>query len=510
MFVAIVLVLLVVGSVIFHFASPWWFTPLASNWGAIDFTINVTFWVTGFVFVAVNLFMAYALIKYRHRPDDNQPAHYEPENSKLEMWLTVLTAVGVAAMLAPGLFVWGQFVTVPEEAWEVEAVGEQWRWTFRLPGKDGKLGTSDVTLVNINNPFGVNPDDPTGADDILVTDNQVHIPIDKPVKFLLRSKDVLHDFAVAEFRVKMDLVPGLVSYLWLTPTRTGTFEILCEELCGIAHFTMRGKVIVDEQKDFDNWLGKQITFKESQAIGEGDAIAGRSSYIICSTCHGPQGEGNIALNSPKLAGKSPWYLRKQIANFKHGIRGAHKDDTYGQQMAPMAATLLDETAIRNVAAYITTLPESPAESSDMDKGVDIEHGQQLYRTCGTCHGANGQGNYAMNSPRLSGQESWYMIRQLQNFKTGVRGAHPDDTFGPQMISMSRFLRSEDSVKDVVAYIGTLSDQGGMVAKNTQQIEKTVPEEPIAEESMAEQPIVEEPSQEVTIQEEIDITVAGAN
>lgn len=452
MYIAIALILLVVGSVAFHFLSPWWFTPIASNWSAIDFTIDITFWVTGFVFIAVNLFMAYAIIKYRHRGDENQRAHYEPENTKLEVWLTVITAIGVAAMLAPGLYVWGQFVNVPEEAWELEAVGEQWRWTFRLPGKDGKLGTTDATLINIKNPFGINPDDPTGQDDIIVSEHEVHIPIDKPVKFLLRSKDVLHDFAVAEFRVKMDLVPGLVTYMWLTPTRTGDFEILCEELCGVAHFTMRGNVVVDEQADFDKWLANQITFAESMAIEAGDAVAGKSLYLLCSSCHGAEGQGNVALNSPKLSGQHDWYIRHQIANFKQGIRGAHQDDTYGKQMAPMAATLIDDKAIRDVTAFIITLPYT---SGDHKVDGDVERGKEIYRTCGTCHGAKGEGKYALNSPRLSGQESWYMIRQLQNYQTGVRGAHPDDTFGPQMSSMSRFLRDEQAIKDVVAYITTL-------------------------------------------------------
>ncbi|MDE0758322.1 MAG: cytochrome B, partial [Pseudomonadales bacterium] len=118
--VAVVFILLVIGSIIFHFASPWWFTPLASNWGTIDDTVNITFWVTGFVFVAVNLFMAYAVMRFRNHKD-SKPAKYEPENPKLEIWLTVLTAIGVAAILAPGLYVWNEFVHVPDEAWEVEA-----------------------------------------------------------------------------------------------------------------------------------------------------------------------------------------------------------------------------------------------------------------------------------------------------------------------------------------------------------------------------------------------------
>ncbi|MDZ7685750.1 MAG: hypothetical protein U5O39_12695 [Gammaproteobacteria bacterium] len=146
MLLAVFLVVLVVGTLAFHFLSPWWFTPLASNWGTIDLTILLTFWVTGVVFVAVNLFMAYCVIKFRHRSDSR--AEYEPENKKLEVGLTVLTAVGVAAMLAPGLFVWGQFIDPPEEAWELEAVGQQWRWMYRLPGDDDQLGTTDTKFVS--------------------------------------------------------------------------------------------------------------------------------------------------------------------------------------------------------------------------------------------------------------------------------------------------------------------------------------------------------------------------
>ena len=112
MSMAIVLILLVVGSVVFHFISPWTFTPLASNWSQIDDTINLTFWVTGFVFVAINLFMAYAVIKYKTAP--GKKASYDPENTKLETWLTIFTTIGIVAMLAPGLFVWGRFVDVPE------------------------------------------------------------------------------------------------------------------------------------------------------------------------------------------------------------------------------------------------------------------------------------------------------------------------------------------------------------------------------------------------------------
>lgn len=222
---------LIFASIVFHFWSPWWLTDIASNWGSIDSTILITMWVAGFVFVAVNLFLAYSVYKYRY--DKNRKAVYEPENKKLETWLTAFTAVGVAAMLTPGLFVWADFVTVPEDAHEVEIVGQQWQWSYRYPGADGVLGTADTAFVTPENPLGVNPEDPFGQDDIIVETKEMHLPLGEPVHLLLRSKDVLHDYTVAQFRVKMDMVPGTVTYMWLEPTVPGRYDILCEEHCGL-------------------------------------------------------------------------------------------------------------------------------------------------------------------------------------------------------------------------------------------------------------------------------------
>ena len=259
------LILLVVITVVFHFAAPslgWWFTDIASNWTTMDQTVNVTFWVTGFVFVVINLFMAWAVIRYRHRKERTDKAEYEPENKKLEWQLTVATALGVAAMLAPGLYVWHQFVTVPKEATEVEVVGRQWSWSYRLPGQDGKLGTSDTRLISAENPLGLSPNDPNGKDDVIIESGDLHLQLGKPVKLLLRAVDVLHDFYVPEFRGKMDMIPGSVTYFWMTPTRTGTFDILCAELCGVGHSQMRGSVVVADEGAYRGWLEKQPTFAE--------------------------------------------------------------------------------------------------------------------------------------------------------------------------------------------------------------------------------------------------------
>jgi len=451
MAIAIALIVLLLGSVLFHFLSPWNLTPLASNWGSMDGTINITFWVTGLVFAAVNLFMAYAIIRYRY--NKNRRARYEPENKKLEVWLTGLTTVGIATLLAPGLFVWAMFVTVPEDAHEVEVLGQQWHWSFRFPGEDRKLGAVHARLISDENPFGMSPDDPNGRDDVLIQSPRVLLPVDRPVKTLLRSKDVIHNFQVAQFRAKMDLVPGQVSYIWLTPTRTGKFEILCAELCGIAHFAMRGMVEVVEQAEFDDWLARQPTYGEVVARAPADPDAGAALYASCAACHGPEGQGNQALSAPKIAGLEPWYLQRQLQNFKSGARGAHPEDTHGQQMKPFASMLADRAAMADVAAYTQTLPDRPAART---VAGDPARGARIYRTCGACHGAQGQGIQALNAPRLTGMSDWYQVRQLQNFKQGIRGRHPEDLYGTQMAEMAMILINEEAVRSVVAHIHGLS------------------------------------------------------
>jgi cytochrome c oxidase subunit 2 len=263
MVVAIVIAALVLGSLLFHWLSPWWLTPIASNWGSIDTALIITMWICAVAFVALNLFMAYLIWRYRHRPGNR--AHYEPENSRLEKRLTFWTAIGIAGMLAPGLIAWNQYVTVPADAAVVEANGEQWRWSFRLPGRDGVLGTAEPARITSDNAFGLNPKDPYGRDDLIVDTAELHLPVNRPVKMVLRSKDVLHDFYVPEFRAKMDLVPGIVTYFWLTPTQKGTYDILCAELCGTGHSQMRGTVVVEDEASYRKWLSEQMTFGQMLA-----------------------------------------------------------------------------------------------------------------------------------------------------------------------------------------------------------------------------------------------------
>ena len=455
MVLAVVIFLLVVGSIVFHFATPGlglWFPELAADWSTIDLTINVTFWVTGAVFVLVNLFMAYCVYRFRHKP--GHKAVYEPENTRLEKWLTIVTAVGVAVMLAPGLVVWAQFIQVPDEASEYEVLGQQWQWQFRYPGEDGVLGVADVGFVSETNPFGINPDDPNGQDDVVVNDPEMHLPVDKPVTALLRSHDVLHNYTVPQFRVKMDLVPGLVSYIWFTPNKVGSYDILCEELCGIGHFIMRGKVVVETEAEYEAWLAAQLTFAETQAIlGSADPVAGQAQYALCATCHGAQGEGNQALNSPKIAGLQTWYIERQLRYFKDGVRGGGPEDVTGMQMAAMSATLTDDKAIRDVAAYIDTLPDEPASITVTG---DVANGRDIYaRNCAACHLDDAAGTWYTDAPRLAGMDDWYFVEQIHKFRQRIRGLHPEDDYGEQMVQMATAMAGEKEARDVAAYLNTL-------------------------------------------------------
>lgn len=272
MIVALILAAVAVGSVVFHILSPWWWTPIASNWAAIDQTMSLMFWITGTVCIAIILFMSFCVFRFHHR--EGRRAAYEPENKRLEFGLGATTALGVGAMLAPGLIVWNEFITPPADAMIVEVVGRQWQWAYRFPGKDNVLGASGIGFVSADNPLGIDPDDPRGRDDIVIDGDDLHLPLGRPTKLLLRSLDVVHDFYVPEFRAKMDMMPGMVTYFWLEPSKAGSFEVLCLAFCGIGHPQMRGSVVVESEADYLKWLGAAKTFAQSR---EGSGAGSRSA-----------------------------------------------------------------------------------------------------------------------------------------------------------------------------------------------------------------------------------------
>ena len=157
-------------------------------------------------------------------------------------------------------------------------------------------------------------------------------------------------------------------------------------------------------------------------------------FVYCTVCHGVQLMGNQIIKAPRLSGMEPWYVEKQLHNFKKEIRGLHGDE---------------------VAVFVNATRSRPATPTI---GGDAEKGKALYTTCAACHGSNGEGNEALGSPDLRIANDWYLVTQLNNFKSGSRGSHPADINGMQMRASVQLLTDDQAISDVVSYITTLRNQ----------------------------------------------------
>lgn len=182
------------------------------------------------------------------------------------------------------------------------------------------------------------------------------------------------------------------------------------------------------------------------------AARGRQAYQLCAQCHGQDGMGNRDLGAPAIAGLDSWYVAAQLRKFKEGTRGSHPDDAAGLRMRPMAMSLRSDDDVVAVAERVSQMPPEPRPPV---VDGDAERGRGLFATCAACHGSGASGNRANAAPPLDRGSDWYQLAQLENFRRGVRGAHPDDTSGAVMRSMALSLPDERAMKDVVAYIATL-------------------------------------------------------
>jgi cytochrome c553 len=172
----------------------------------------------------------------------------------------------------------------------------------------------------------------------------------------------------------------------------------------------------------------------------------------CTVCHGAQGNGNAAIRAPRIAGMEPWYLKRQLALFRAGLRGTHPDDATGRAMQPMALQL-DDAAIETVAAYVGTFDARPPQHTIQG---NIARGRKLYESCAGCHGARGEGIESLGAPALARRSDWYLVTQIELFRTGRRGFAEQDVPGVQMRAAASMLPDADATRDVVAYINTLS------------------------------------------------------
>jgi cytochrome c oxidase subunit 2 len=404
MAIAIILVLIVIASVVFHLVAPWHAAPPASNWGSIDTTLFITLVISGVFFIAITVFMAVAVVRFRHK--EGARAAYQPENKRLEFWLIVVTSIGIAGMLAPGLVVYNDFIRVPKDAYELEVVAQQWQWAFRFAGQDGKLGKSDIKFVDSVNPLGLDPKDSVGQDDVIVRSNEVHLPLDKPVKVLLRSKDVLHNFYIPQIRSKMDMVPGMVSYFWFTPTVIGKYEVLCAEYCGVGHYNMRGHMIVEDHATFIQWLSRQPTFAQTltaAARPSRDNLLEKGRQLVeqygCHACHSEDGSASLGPGWKGLYGRTEQLadgtsVQVDEAYLKESILNPQARLVQGYPPVMVAYTLNDEE-LGALIALIKSLGAGQQESSvseKLDRGDELAtQGQRLAESlgCMACHSVDG-------------------------------------------------------------------------------------------------------------------------
>ncbi len=185
------------------------------------------------------------------------------------------------------------------------------------------------------------------------------------------------------------------------------------------------------------------------------AERGEVLFQSCVACHGEEGEGNQEYGAPAIAGLDVEYVKTQLEHFRVGARGAHPDDREGLRMRPMVQTLRHEGDLESVAAYVASLPAPHPEPTVT--GGDPTRGRAVFATCAECHGADGAGNPERDAPRLAGSSDWYLLAQLTKFREGVRGTDERDTTGSTMRPMAMSIADEQSMRDVVAYIATLSN-----------------------------------------------------
>jgi cytochrome c oxidase subunit 2 len=241
-----------------------WRLSVASEHGrGVDAMILFLLLATGPMFVGGHLLVASFVWKSGRK---DAPAFRRP--SRRAEWtatlipVVIIAAVAEGGVLVIGMPVWSQIYREDAEALPVEVVGKQFEWISRYPGKDGKYGRTDPAKFDeVENPLGLDEDDPAAADDIVIR-GALYLPVNRTASIRIRSLDVLHSFSVAQFRTKQDAVPGIPTRTQVRPTATGQFDLVCAELCGMGHYRMRGTVKVLSKEDFEEWLSRQTGWFE--------------------------------------------------------------------------------------------------------------------------------------------------------------------------------------------------------------------------------------------------------
>ena len=234
-----------------------WLPPVASEHApAIDRMLHFLLLATAGLLLIGHGLLGYCIWQFgRQQRVSHRLAHPRTEWKWGLAPLIIMSLVAEGGLLAFGVPVWSKYYAgdAPRNAVSVEVTAEQFAWTFRYPGADGAFGRTTARLIDEDNRLGLDPKDAAGRDDI-VWGGELRLPANRPARLRLRSKDVIHSFFLPQHRLKQDTLPGMVIDAWFVPTQTGEFEILCTELCGLGHYTMRGVLKVLPPEEFEQWL----------------------------------------------------------------------------------------------------------------------------------------------------------------------------------------------------------------------------------------------------------------
>ena len=245
----------------------WLGLPVAASAHAaeVDHIMVLVHWLMLVLFVGWGGFFVYVLFRFRSRR--NPQASYAGARGRFASVVEAGVLVAEIVLLA--------FFSIPfwstnvdarpphHDSVEVRVVAEQFSWNFHYPGADRMFGRTSITLVDPENPLGLDRRDPAAKDDI-TTINQLHLPVGRTAVVHLSSKDVIHSLGMPEMRVKQDAIPGIVQPVWFTPTQTGRWEIACSQLCGLAHYRMKAFYTIQTPEQFQAWLDEELAAQQPQ------------------------------------------------------------------------------------------------------------------------------------------------------------------------------------------------------------------------------------------------------
>ena len=269
----------------------------------IDYMFNVTLILTTIVFILTHI--ALFGFSFKYRGSENRKAYFYPHNNSLERIWTIIPAIVLTVLVLLGFFTWRGITNVSLEdqkkAINIEVTGEQFKWSLRYSGADNQIGSRNYKLTTPTNGLGIDFKDQKSWDDKLVS--EIVIPVNKPVRFTVGSKDVLHSFYLPDFRAQINAVPGMPTYFQFTPRLTTAevrvernnpeynYVLLCAKVCVAGHYNMQVKVTVVSEAEYATWLAKQALYynddvkKELQMVNkkstdENNKIALNTNTII--------------------------------------------------------------------------------------------------------------------------------------------------------------------------------------------------------------------------------------